>query len=199
MIKLVIFDLSNVCYSLEEPQFIEDFAEKHSIDHQELDELYQSLLVRAEVNEFSGTEVWRRVLAHFKIDADVDEIIKEMIAMKEEKPETLAFAKQLRSKIKTSFFTNYNEDYWKIIEEKLKPEQWFDWGLVSYQAKTRKPAGDGFKVILEHFGVKPEEAVFTDDDEYRMENAAKLGINTIHFESVEKLKEGLAKLGVAVD
>lgn len=198
MIKLVIFDLSNVCYNLEDTQFLIDFAKKHGIDHGELDNRHLELVCHAEIDEIGGREVWKRLLEHFKIEEDIDTIINDMVAMKVEWPETLALVKQVRSKVKTSFFTNYNKDYWELIEERLKPRQWFDWGLVSYQAKRRKPAPEGFKIILEHFGVKAEEAVFTDDSASNLVGAKKLGIHTIHFQGVEKLKEELAALGVKV-
>jgi len=197
MIRLVIFDISNVCYNLEEPSYLKAFAARHDLDYRELDKQYQALLVLAEMDEFGGKEVWRRVLEHFGIEEDIDGIIEGMIALKQEMPETLALVKALRAKVKTAYFTNYNRDYWAVIAERFDLEPYFDWGLVSYQAKTRKPAPEGFRIILEHFGVKPEEVVFTDDSAANLVEAAKLGINTIHFTGVEKLKEELAKLGVS--
>ncbi len=196
MIRLVIFDLSNVCYNLEEPPYLEAFAARHGLDFAEFDARYQELLVRAEVDEFDGKEVWRRLLEHYGIDEDIDGIIREMIALKEELPETLALAKALRARVKTAYFTNYNRSYWEVIARKFDLAPYFDWGLVSYQAKSRKPSPEGFRIILDHFGVEPDEAVFTDDAEHRMAEAAKLGIRTIHFTGVAKLKEGLRQLGV---
>ncbi len=200
MIKLIIFDLSNVCYNLEELPYMEQFAKKHNLNYEELDSYYQEFLVKAEVDEMTGKEVWERVLKHFNIEGeDIDQIIREMIELKEELPETLALVKKLREEYKVAFFTNYNKDYWEVIQKKFDVESYFDFGLVSYQAKSRKPAAEGFKIILSHFNLQPEEAVFTDDSEGRLVQAKELGISTIHFQTLEQFTEELKQLGVEND
>ena len=119
-----------------------------------------------------------------------------MMKAKEAHQDILDLAKELRTKYKTSYFTNYNEDYWIKIEQKFNLTPYFDWGIVSYQVKTRKPAKEGFMIILNHFHVKPEEAIFIDDQENNLGEAKRLGINTIIFKDKEQLEKELRMRGV---
>lgn len=199
MIKTIIFDLSDVCFNCEEPPFLIAFAKKYKLDFSDFDKRYQELLYQAENGIITGREVWRRALEHFSITADIDVIISEMIDGKEPFQDTLDLVKRLRENYKTAYFTNYNEDYWKLIEDKFDLTKYFDFGLVSYQIGARKPAVLGFEFILKKFGVKPEEAVFIDDTAKNLENPKKLGIHTIQFKGVSQLATELQGLGVSVE
>lgn len=198
MIKAVIFDLSDVCFNAEEPPFIKAFAEKHGLNFPEFEKRYNELLHKAENHEISGVEVWRIILSQYGIKADIPKIIRDMIADKMPYEETFAFIEKLKKTRKIAFFTNYNEDYWKIIEKRFDFKKYFDIGLVSYMIGARKPAVKGFEYLLEKLGVKPEEAVFTDDSAKNLENAKQLGIYTIQFKNVEQLTCDLRALGVSV-
>ena len=196
MIKLIIFDFSNVCFTLEEPPFLIEFAEKHHLPFREFEKMYLSLLYRAEVNEFSGKEVWNRILKNYNLKANPKTIIETMMNAKQAHQDILALAKELRTRYKTAYFTNYNEEYWKCIERRFDLLPYFNWGVVSYQVKTRKPAVVGFNIILKHFKVQPEEAVFIDDQEKNLVEARTLGIQTILFKDKEQLIKELKKCGV---
>ena len=122
-----------------------------------------------------------------------------MIKLKEPIHTTLNFVKQLRKKYKTAYLTNYNKDYWEYIKNKFDLNPYFDFGVVSYQIKSRKPSKEGFKTILDEFGLKPEQAVFTDDSIKNLSEAKKLGIFTIQFEHVDQFANILEDFGVNVE
>ena len=62
MIKLIIIDLSDVCFSCEEEPFLRKFAAEHNLDYEELDDFYQELLLKSEADEITGEELWQRLL-----------------------------------------------------------------------------------------------------------------------------------------
>lgn len=196
MIKLLIFDLSNVCFNVEELPFLRKFAAEHDLNYDQLDQFYQELLAKSEVDEISGEVVWQEVLKKYGIKSEAKKLIKEMIAGKEAFPETLELVKKLKKNYKTAYLTNYNKDYWDLISERFDLSTYFDFGAVSYQIKARKPAAKGFLVILRHFGVKPEEAVFIDDSEKNLNEPKRLGIKTIWFKNKERLITNLREFGV---
>ena len=47
-IKLIIFDLSDVCFNSEEPLYLKIFAERHKINLSILEKFYLELLIKAE-------------------------------------------------------------------------------------------------------------------------------------------------------
>ncbi len=60
----------------------------------------------------------------------------------------------------------------------------------------RKPTPEFYRILLDRYGVKAEEALFIDDNYRNILAAEKLGIQSIHFTSADKLREKLEELGV---
>ncbi len=199
MIKLIIFDFSNVCFSLEEPPFLQKFSQEHTLNYEEFETAYMGLVKKAEVGEETGINMWKILLEKYHLSGNPQKIIQEMMDAKEAYWDVLELAKKLRLKgCKTSFFTNYNEDYWKLIENRFDLKLYFDFGIVSFQVKSRKPDAEGFNIILRHFNVKPQEAVFTDDSPNNLVEPRKLGIHVIQFKNLKQLIQELKKLCIEI-
>ena len=79
MIKLIIFDFSDVCFSLEEPPFLQKFAREHHLSYPEFEAAYMELLKKAEVGEDTGINLWEKILRKYNLKGDPQQIIKEMI------------------------------------------------------------------------------------------------------------------------
>ncbi|RYY59649.1 MAG: HAD family phosphatase, partial [Chitinophagaceae bacterium] len=60
----------------------------------------------------------------------------------------------------------------------------------------RKPFPEFYQRLLDRYNVKPEDAVFIDDNFRNVEAARKMGIESIHFTSPDNLREELKRLGV---
>ena len=198
MIRLIIFDLTDVCYTNEEDSFLKEFARKHRLPEEEFIERYMKYLERAEVNEMSGEEVWKKLLAHYNIHAEPKKLIEDMIAGKKPFADILDLVQNLRKKVKVAYFTNYNKDYWDIIERRLQVSKQFDVGIVSFQIHIRKPAPEGFEMVLAKVDVHPEEAIFIDNSEKNLAGAKRLRMHTIHFVGKDRLLSDLKKLGIAI-
>jgi HAD superfamily hydrolase (TIGR01509 family) len=194
MIKLIIFDLSGVISNAEEPIYLEKFAEDLNVNLEELQKIYFEYLEKSERGEIPLSVVWGKTLEKFNIQGDYKEFVKDMMSLKEFNKDVLEFVLGLRKKYKMAFFTNYAEEYWKIHETLIDLSRYFDFGVVSYQIGSRKPEVKGFKKIIEHFDVKPEETVFLDDSEKNLKNAKEMGINTVHYKGLERLKGELEKI-----
>jgi len=193
MIKLIIFDLSGVVANAEEPIYLEQFAKKHNIPLEKLEEVYFSYLKPSERNEIPLSKVWENTLKAFNIKGNYKVFIKEMMALKKFNQEVLDFIRELKKNFKTAYFTNYAEEYWKMHEQMVDLGPYFDYGVVSYRIGSRKPERKGFEAILNHFGLKPEEAFFTDDSEKNVQAAQEMGIHAFQFKNLKQFKEELKK------
>lgn len=193
-IKLIIFDLSNVCFSSEEPEFIHNFCEKHKINENKFDEEYQKLLKKSEIDEISGINVWEMMLKKYSINENPQDIISEMMKGKLAHADVLNIAKKLKDEgYKVTYLTNYNKDYWIPITKMWDMDDYFSGGIVSYEIKARKPDVIGFKTLMARFRAIPEDTLFIDDSEGNLVEAGKLGIKTHHFKNSEELKIFLDK------
>ena len=67
--------------------------------------------------------------------------------------------------------------------------------IYSFEVGHRKPGEDIYKFALETAKVfAPEESLFIDDLHENIQTARHLGMNAIHFQSIEKLKVELDSL-----
>ena len=197
MIKAIIFDFSGVCSTLEEPPFVDKFAQEHNLSKEEFMEDYLDLVYKSERDEITGEQIWEQLSDKYHFEVDIDQTIIDMIKSKEYFQDMLDFAGSLRKKgYKTAVFTNYNKIYADLMRKNIDLVPYFDEFLVSYEVKARKTEPDGFNVLLERLNVKPEETVFTDDSKSNLKAPASLGIHAIHFQSKEQLIEELKKLNV---
>ena len=63
--------------------------------------------------------------------------------------------------------------------------------ISSYAAKALKPAPQIYKVLLERYGLMPDECVFINDCLQNIEGAARVGIHGIHFKNITQVKKVL--------
>jgi FMN phosphatase YigB (HAD superfamily) len=196
MIKLIIFDLSGVCFTNEEPPYIKYLCEEYNYKHEEFDNFYQSMLVKAETGKITGEEVWSILIERYNIPKTTNQIVDEMMELKEAKLETLDLAFLLRKNYKVTYLTNYCKLYWDAIIKIFDLSKWFNFGLVSYQIGHRKPSKEGFLALMKKFDAKPKETLFIDDSKSNLAEAEKLGITTLLFTNPSNLRKDLKLQGI---
>jgi putative hydrolase of the HAD superfamily len=72
----------------------------------------------------------------------------------------------------------------------------FDPCILSYEIQIKKPDPKAYEYLLETLGTPAEEVVFIDDKIENVEAALKLGIDAIHFQSAEQIREELSARGL---
>ncbi|GGZ68850.1 HAD family hydrolase [Algibacter mikhailovii] len=92
--------------------------------------------------------------------------------------------------------TNWSAETFPIAQEKFEFLQWFEGIIVSGEEKTRKPFDDIYKLTLERFQIKAENAIFIDDNLRNIEAANALGIHGIQFKSPADLKQRLKNYNI---
>ncbi|GAB4494934.1 MAG: HAD-IA family hydrolase [Saprospiraceae bacterium] len=112
--------------------------------------------------------------------------------------ETVDLLRELRerSEHRLLALTNWSGETFPVALSKYDFLHWFEGIVVSGDEKTRKPFADIYEILLDRYGVNPEEAVFIDDSLKNVEGAEAVGINGIHFQGVAQLRETLQEWGV---
>ena len=107
--------------------------------------------------------------------------------------ETVEIFRQLKEsgKYKLYALTNWQADLFNIALVRYDFLQWFDGRVVSGEEKMRKPFPEFYQLLLDRYNVKPEEALFIDDNLRNVKAAEMLGIRSIHFQSPGQLREWL--------
>lgn len=77
------------------------------------------------------------------------------------------------------YLSNYSEYLKDASWESLSFLEEFDGGVFSYKEKCLKPGAEIYKILLERYEIRPEDALFLDDRAENIEAAKKLGMNGI--------------------
>lgn len=111
---------------------------------------------------------------------------------------TVDLFRRLRETGRYKFYalTNWSAELFPIALERYDFLHWFDGRVVSGEEKMRKPFPEFYQLLLDRFGVQPEEAVFIDDNLRNIKAAEDLGIPGIAFRTPEQLEAELKEKGL---
>lgn len=196
MIKLIIFDLGGILIENYDLPFFKALAEKCKKTQEEIEEKIKPLMQQSERGEITEYEFVKQFLKEMRCTTDAKEILKTRRAATKENPGIREFIKKIKKHYPVAFATNNAEEEFVYNNKTFGFTKLFDYGVASYQAHARKTEPTMFEMILQHFNVKPEEAVFLDDSIANLKAPQELGTKTIHFTSLEQARKELEKVGI---
>lgn len=79
------------------------------------------------------------------------------------------------------YLSNYSRELYQKTKKKLEFLDSFDGGIFSYQVKCIKPDERIYRLLLNRYSIRPEDAVFYDDRPENVEAAVRLGIKGVVF------------------
>lgn len=85
-----------------------------------------------------------------------------------------------------------HDEYWNTIPG----SEYFDGKVVSAFEKLVKPQPEIYRVLLDRFGLVPEECLFVDDREINLAGAAICGMQSMAFRTVEDFLRQLKERGI---
>lgn len=111
---------------------------------------------------------------------------------------TVGIFRKLKESGEYKFYalTNWSAELFPVALREFDFLTWFDGIVVSGDEGIRKPHPDFYRIVFDRYQVKPEDALFIDDNLRNVEAARKMGIRSIRFTSAEELEKELQDLGV---
>lgn len=187
MIKAVLFDFGGVLSQAGKRGSIRGLLGKVygvDIDVQKIDDVFSRMWRGKVSNEDFFAEIRRRYpAAHIATEAD---FLHHMEQFTRSEP-VYALAESLRAhNIKTGVLSNI----FGISGKALKAAGYyegFDPVLLSFEAGYAKPDPEFYHMALDRLGVKPEEVLFIDDQQYVLDPAAAMGMHTMLATSPEQI------------
>lgn len=95
--------------------------------------------------------------------------------------------------------TNWSAELFPIAQREFEFLTWFDGIVMSGDEGIRKPEAAFFQILFDRYQVKPEDAVFIDDNLRNIEAAKKLGLKSIRFTSATELEKELKELQIITE
>ncbi len=190
-IENIIFDFGGVIHDIRYENVGEAFVE-HGITN--LGDFYSKDFQTKEMDLFEKglltTERYRdyirRITSSILSDDDIDDIVNAiLIDVPRERVELL---QRVRLHYKLFLFSNTNQINYDCFTVRLRKkfgfdifQECFDAAYFSHFIHLRKPAKEGFELILDEQHLVPEKTLFIDDIEKNLEGARAVGINGLHL------------------
>ncbi len=92
--------------------------------------------------------------------------------------------------------SNWSAETFPLMRDKFEFFNLLDDIVISGEVGMIKPEPEIFEHMLERIGLPASACLFIDDAPANVEQAQRMGINTIHFQSSAQLQSELHKLGV---
>lgn len=90
--------------------------------------------------------------------------------------------------------TNWSHETFHVALARYDFLGWFEGIVVSGEEKTRKPFPEIYRILLDRYNVDPSSAVFIDDSLKNVQGAEAVGIQGIHFQETEQVRQELEQL-----
>ena len=90
--------------------------------------------------------------------------------------------------------TNWSAETFPLVKDNYPVFRLLDGIVVSGEEKIAKPDPGIFSILLQHYGLKPEECLFIDDNPGNVSTGESLGIRGLIFTSAAALKSRLAEV-----
>jgi HAD superfamily hydrolase (TIGR01509 family) len=200
-VKSVIFDFGGVLVKPDENELVTYLARSFGVTEEEIREQQVSELQWIRVND-TEFGIWKKY-AKERCNIDLTDDWREQYAAKKmesvkELPGVRALLEDLRNQ-------GYNLEMLSNFEEWMAPlldrfgyrdPNLFSHLYLSYETKQEKPARVAYEQLLTDLQLSGNETIFIDDQIKNVEAAKELGIDAIHFTSVEILRQELIARGI---
>jgi len=185
MIKAIIFDVGGVITKTDWKQLYTNFANYLNISPDIVINFHKDYLNQILLGEMSFRDFIEKVKpSAYKNQLSLDNLkkvwIKEALKLLDLNTPLLKMIDDLRGFYILLILTNLTESR-ILVDEKLGLYLHFDYTILSYKEKLKKPDEKFYQLAISRAGCKSEEAVFIDDKEECVLAANKLGIKGIIF------------------
>ncbi len=199
MITTIIFDIGNVLADFTWREHYERFG----FDEDMIERLADATVRCPLWNEYDrGVMTYEELFQGFvdndpEIEPQLREAFADVSTMVVRNDYAIPWIHALQDKgYRCLYLSNFSERAHKECAAALDFIPHMDGGILSYQEKIIKPMPEIYQLLIDRYGLVPQECVFLDDTQRNLDAAEKFGIHTIHFENQAQAIEALKKLGV---
>lgn len=199
MIRNIIFDIGNVLTDFRWKEFLEDKGfDKEMVKRIAKASIQSSLWDEFDRGELSTEELMAGFIANDpEIEEQLHRAYDNIEGMVTKRDYAIPWLEELKEKgFHVFYLSNFSEKAFEDCADALDFLSHMEGGILSCQDKVIKPDSAIYQLLLDRYGLAPEESVFLDDTLKNVEAAQRMGIHGIHFTTKEAAEEQLRALGV---
>jgi putative hydrolase of the HAD superfamily len=198
MKKFILFDLGGVVNEYSEELYYDYLYRLNGFTKKQVDMALGKSVNRIESGSISLTEFERQVAKRFSIRSDQVKWMEFFKRMARLDDDVIGFIKDLKPNYKIAFLSNIDKWRYKYAMGHIyKKVLWlFDYRFASFKLGMVKPDPRIYWKVLKAMDAKPSEVVFVDNIARNVRGARSVGITSVHFTGIKKLKVQLKRLGI---
>jgi putative hydrolase of the HAD superfamily len=202
-IRAVILDYGEVLCHLPTPENIGFLSRTFQADPQSFLPMYLKTRAPYDRGDVAPQEYWRQFAAQAGVTVD-DETIQNLRDIDNQmwsRPNQpmIDWLRHIHAAgFKTAILSNMPTDMADHVRKTFPWLSEFDHHIFSAEVRTIKPDRAIYEHTMKVLGVEPREAIFIDDREENLTEARAIGIQTIRYQSVERLRQDLQSIGFPI-
>lgn len=196
--SVIVFDLGNTVIRFDHNISAKRIADKFGIDRKNIyDIFFDSDLTRAfEKGEISPREFYKKITSRLGIKLPFKDFVAIWNEIFWEDEAVCNFARELKKSYRLFLLSNVNSLHFEHIRHKFDIIKIFDEVILSYMVGAIKPDRIIFDHVIKMAGGDKAKLLYIDDREDLIKEATSMGIDSIRFEGIDKLKETMKEKGV---
>ena len=175
-------------------------AEKFGLDWEEYSDRHEKVGHAIETNRMSLEQYLDRTIFYRPREFSREEFRAFIFAQSQPKPESIEIVTQLAGS-KKYFLATINNEILELNVYRLEHfglRRYFPIFFSSCFLGLRKPDEASYRLVLQVTQQTPDQCIFIDDREVNLECPRELGMSTILFRDVERLRSELQQAGVSL-
>lgn len=190
MIKLVVFDCDGVMFNSREANRVYynhllDRFHCPPMDEKEVDFVHTHNVTDSVAYIFRNHPgVSKEAIDRYRSALDYTPFLSYM----DMEPDLIDFLRLIKPRYHTAISTNRTTTMDLVLDIfKLRP--WFEIVVTALDTERPKPAPDGLHMILKHFGLEANEAIYIGDSDVDREHCAGVGVPLIGFKNPDLIAD----------
>ena len=159
---------------------------------------FSNLLRFYDMGKISVADFHEKINDHLDIELSFDEFISasnEAIEAGDDGIEEIV--RSLSKKYQLAILSNTNPVHYEHIKEKYSVIGLFDHILLSYEMGAVKPDAAAYEKLMNATSMLPSKHLFIDDRSENINAAKEIGMDGIHYISIENLRLELKERGIS--
>ena len=194
MIKAIIFDFGNVICKFDYGLFVSKISGHSPKPAEEIRDLIlrKSGLHRLyETGTISSDEFFNRTVSLCGLNISKEDFIQAYVTIFSPVNSTIELIKILKKNYKIALLSNTNEWHFNYAIKPLEIFEQFDAVTLSHEVKTMKPDPGIYEDCLMKLELQPHECIYIDDIRENSDQATKMGMTGIQYQSNDELLKSL--------
>lgn len=200
-LRAVIFDFGMVLTGTPNQEAHDAMVRLTGLPVERFESLYWADRHAYDEGKLSGITFWQKFFQDAQLDlgdGKVEELNRLDARMwTTQNPAMVAWQLRLKQHgIRTAILSNMGDSVLESIQREFKWLEQFDALVWSYQLRIAKPDPQIYLHTLEKLGTRPEETLFLDDKKVNVDAAIALGMKSLEFSTIERLRADLIATGL---